>query len=232
MFDLSNLTNSAQTNSLALIFLSAMMSIGLSLLLVLTYEKTSQEVSRPDHFIQSILLFAVVTTTIMQAIGDSLARSFGIFGALAIVRFRSRISNPRDVSFVFATMAVGISCGVHSFVNGVIGTFIFCGVVVLLRISPFSQKHNLVGVLRFVLPEGASNLGSVRTTIKQYCAAFSLKGYRVFIDSKKNKGVEYEYLLRLKDEMEGIALADALKADEDIKDIRLYFTDTYESPLN
>ena len=92
MFDLSSLSNNAQNTPVSLIFFAALMSLGLSLLLVLTYEKTSREVVRPDHFIQSLLLMSIVTTTIMQSIGDSLARSFGIFGALAIIRFRFDLS--------------------------------------------------------------------------------------------------------------------------------------------
>ena len=232
MFDLSNLSNSAQTTSLALIAFSALMSFFLSLLLVFTYEKTSRDVVRPDHFIQSLILFAIVTTTIMQSIGDSLARSFGIFGALAIIRFRSRIGNPRDVAFVFATMAVGISCGVHSFINGIIGTLLFCLVVFLLRITPFSQKQSLIGSLRFDIPEDSAELAVIQVLLKQYTRTFSLKSYRIFFDNEKRQGVEYEYLMRLKDEMQGVALAEALKKLEHIKEVRLSFSDTYESPIN
>ena len=166
----------------------------------------SREVARPDHYIQSLMLFAIVTTTIMQSIGDSLARSFGIFGALAIIRFRSRISNPRDVAFVFATMAVGISCGVHSFVNGMIGTLLFCIVVFVLRLTPFSRKQSLIGTLRFDVPEDSNDTAAVQALVKQYARSFSLKGYRIFFDNEKRQGIEYEYLLRLKDEMQGVAL--------------------------
>ena len=232
MFDLSNLSNSAQQTSLALIAFASLMSLGLSLLLVFTYEKTSREVARPDHYIQSLIMFAIVTTTIMQSIGDSLARSFGIFGALAIIRFRSRISNPRDVGFVFATMAVGIACGVHSFINGIVGTLLFCLVVIILRFTPFSQKQSLIGTLRFDIPDGSNDLAAVQALVKQYSRTFSLKSYRIFFDNEKRQGVEYEYLLRLKDEMQGVALAEALKKITDIKEVRLSFNDTYESPIN
>ena len=132
-----------------------------------------------------LIMFAIVTTTIMQSIGDSLARSFGIFGALAIIRFRSRISNPRDVGFVFATMAVGIACGVHSFINGIVGTVLFCLVVIILRFTPFSQKQSLVGTLRFDVPEDSNDTVAVQALVKQYSRTFSLKGYRIFFDNEK-----------------------------------------------
>ncbi len=227
MFDISSLANNAQNTPLSLIFFASLMTLGLSLLLVFTYEKTSREVARPDHFIQSLLLMSIVTTTIMQSIGDSLARSFGIFGALAIIRFRMRISSPRDVAFVFATMAVGIACGVHSFVNGVIGTVFFCLVVFILRLTPFSQKQNLVGQLRFTLTEGSKNLSVIQSIIKKFAQDASLKRYRVFVNDEKKQGVEYDYQIKLKDEMQGIELADALKKVEDLTEIRLSFDDAY-----
>jgi uncharacterized membrane protein YhiD involved in acid resistance len=231
MFDLSTLSNNAQNTPISLIFFAALMSFGLSLLLVLTYEKTSREVARPDHFIQSLLLMSIVTTTIMQSIGDSLARSFGIFGALAIVRFRMRISSPRDVSFVFATMAIGIACGVHSFMNGVVGTLFFCFVVVLIRLTPFSQQQNLVGQLRFIIADESNNLIKIRALINQFSSSFSLKKYRIFINDERKEGIEYEYQIKLKNEMQGVELANELKKIEDLKDIRLSFDDVYEEKI-
>ena len=227
MFDLTSISNNAQNTPISLIFFAALMSFCLSLLLVLTYEKTSREVARPDHFIQSLLLMSIVTTTIMQSIGDSLARSFGIFGALAIIRFRMRISSPRDISFVFATMAVGIACGVHSFINGLIGTVFFCFVAVLIRLTPFSQQQNLVGQLRFIITEGSNNLIKIQLLLKQFSRSYSLKKYRVFINDERKEGIEYEYQIKLKDEMQGIELANELKKIEDLKEIRLSFDDVY-----
>jgi uncharacterized membrane protein YhiD involved in acid resistance len=227
MFDLSAVSNNAQNTPISLILLATLMAFCLSLLLVLTYEKTSREVIRPDHFIQSLLLMSIVTTTIMQSIGDSLARSFGIFGALAIVRFRMKIGSPRDISFVFATMAVGIACGVHSFINGIIGTLAFCFVVILIRLTPFSQQQHLIGIIKFTITEGSSNLEKIQSLIEQMSDNYALKRYRFFINDDKKQGVEYEYQLRLKNEMQGVELAEALKKMEDLKDIKLSFDDVY-----
>jgi uncharacterized membrane protein YhiD involved in acid resistance len=227
MFDLSSLSNNAQNTPISLILLATLMAFCLSLLLVLTYEKTAREVVRPDHFIQSLLLMSIVTTTIMQSIGDSLARSFGIFGALAIVRFRMRISSPRDISFVFATMAIGIACGVHSFINGVVGTLAFCFIAVLIRLTPFSQQQNLVGVLRFTITQESSDLSKIQALIKQFSNRYALLKYRIFINDKVKEGIEYEYQIKLKNEMAGIDLANSLRKMENLKEVKLSFDDVY-----
>lgn len=224
MLELSGWLSQPQTSILIIVFALAM-TLVLSLLIVLTYDKTSRQVSRPDHFIQSLLLMSLVTCTIMQSIGDSLALSFGIFGALAIIRFRTRISDPRDVAFVFASMAVGIACGVHSFYNGVIGTLAFCLVVVIIRFSPFGQKSNLLGSLRFECE--AENEGSqpVASVLENCCSAFSLKRKRFAVSPEGKDFFEFEYRFKLKNGQTAIAMIAELRQLNGLKIGRLVFDD-------
>lgn len=213
--------------SVVLIVFSALLSFLLATLIVFTYEKTSQEVAPPHHFIQSMILMAIVTSTIMQSIGDSMARGFGIFGALAILRFRTNLISTRNISFIFASMAVGIACGVYSFVNAIIGTLAFCLIAFLLRLTPFSRKSNLLGQLRFTLPADSTDMEQVQQAIREFCRAFALKRYRVLSGTAGVEQVEYWYEIRMTDEMQGVALARRLREHAAVTDLRLNFNDTY-----
>jgi Domain of unknown function (DUF4956) len=137
MFDISNLATNGDNTSAILIFFSVLLSFCLSALLVFVFEKTSHEVARPDQFLQTMILMAIITSSIMQYIGDSPTRGFGIFGALSILRLRLNVSNTRSLTFLFAAVAVGIGCGVFSFLSVTIGTLFFCVIVFLLYCSPF-----------------------------------------------------------------------------------------------
>jgi len=223
---LSSISN--QDNpSFILIAFSVLLAFILSSLIVLTYENSSRDVVPPDHFIQALILMAIVTTTIMQSIGDSVARGFGIFGALAILRFRTNISNPRNVSFIFASMAVGIACGVNSFVNAIIGTIFFCLIALFLRLTPFSRKNNLLGQIRFDVNAKANDLDQVQAIFKNRCRSFVLKRYRISSVEQKGDVIEYAYELRLEDEMQGMELLKSMRQIEHIENIRLNFNDTY-----
>lgn len=224
MLELSGGLSQPQTSIILIIFALAM-TLVLSLLIVLTYDKTSRQVSRPDHFIQSLLLMSLVTCTIMQSIGDSLALSFGIFGALAIIRFRTRISDPRDVAFVFASMAVGIACGVHSFYNGVIGTLAFCLVVIIIRFSPFGQKSNLLGSLRFESETEDQGGQAVTKVLERHCSTYSLKRMRFAVSPEGKDFFEFEYRLKLKAGHTSIAMIEALRQLNGIKIARVVFDD-------
>ncbi len=219
----SNMDN----QSVVLIVFSVLLAFVLSSLIVFTYEKTAQEVATPHHFIQSLILMAIVTTTIMQSIGDSLARGFGIFGALAILRFRTNLISTRNISFIFASMAAGIACGVYSFITAVIGTLAFCIIAFFLRLTPFSRKSNMLGQLRFELPAASAEFEPAQAVIREFCNDFVLKRYRVLYTEEKGEYVEYQYEVRLAKDMQGAQLAGKLRRIDGLKDLRLNFSDTY-----
>ncbi|MDZ4748875.1 MAG: DUF4956 domain-containing protein [Saprospiraceae bacterium] len=213
--------------SYILIGFAVLLTFLLSSLIVFTYEKSSRDVVPPDHFIQSLILMAIVTATIMESIGDSMARGFGIFGALAILRFRINITNPRNVAFIFASMAVGIACGVNSFVNAIIGTLAFCLIAFFLRWTPYGHKNNLLGQLRFNLLADSTQLENAHDIIRELCRDHVLKRYRITSTEQKVDMIEYGYELRLQNEMQGIQLTRRLQQLSDINDVRLGFNDTY-----
>ena len=223
---LSSVSNQ-DNQSYILIGFSVLLAFLLSSLIVFTYEKSSRDVVPPDHFIQSLILMAIVTATIMESIGDSMARGFGIFGALAILRFRINITNPRNVAFIFASMAVGIACGVNSFVNAIIGTTAFCLIAFFLRLTPYGHKNNLLGQLRFNLSADSNQLDKAQDIIRDLCRSHVLKRYRITSPEQKGDVIEYGYELRLQNEMQGIELTRALQKLPDINDVRLGFNDTY-----
>jgi uncharacterized membrane protein YhiD involved in acid resistance len=226
---LSLLTLSGVDNqSFVLIIVAFLLTFILSALIVFTYEKSSRDVVPPDHFLQSLILMALVTTTIMQSIGDSMARGFGIFGALAILRFRSNVGNPRNIAFIFAAMAVGIACGVYSFVNATIGTLIFCLMAFLLRFTPFSRKQRLVGQLRFEI-NNPESLGVVTAVMERYCRCVVLKRYRPQHSPDRGTFTEYFFEVQMDQEPKGPELAEQLRQVEGVMGLRVNFTDTYQN---
>ncbi len=226
MFEFPTSTNSVETSPIIWIIFASLMTIILSSMLVLTYDKTSRKVASPDNFVQSLILMSLVTCTIMQSIGDSLALGFGIFGALAIIRFRTRISDPRDVAFVFAAMAVGIACGVHSFLNGLVGTVVFCLMAVLLRFTPFGARTKLVGNLRVLtLPGDDDEVLPVFAVLKTYTDDYSVKSIRVNQRLLEVDSTEYEIVFILKNELKASDLLNDLNNLENINVRRLNFDD-------
>lgn len=228
MVDFFSIQNSTENPTLLLIIYTVLFSFLLSSLIAFTYEKTSRNVAKPLYFIQALVLLAIVTATVMQAIGDSVARGLGMLGALSVIRFRTTLRNPRNIVFMFSSLAVGIACGVYGFLIAMVGTVGFCVTAFVLRFTPFSQKNNLVGTLRFEMPEDDGRLNEIRKILKKYSDRFTLKRYKTFNNPEKENIIEYEYSLKLKQEDEGLHLAKILRQIPEVNSVRLAFEDAVE----
>ena len=122
---------------------SLLLSFVLSTLIGLTYKFTYTEDRFPRHFFHAIVLSSTVSSMVIMAVGDNLAAGFGIIGAIAIIRFRTLIRDPRNIIFIFASLSVGIATGVYGYAIAVSGTLIFCLVAVLLHFSAFGPRQKV-----------------------------------------------------------------------------------------
>lgn len=83
-------------------------------------------------FNASLVMLTVLTGTVMTVIGNNIALSLGMVGALSIVRFRTAIKDSRDTVYIFWSIIVGICCGVGDFLVASIGSAVVFGVILLL----------------------------------------------------------------------------------------------------
>jgi uncharacterized membrane protein YhiD involved in acid resistance len=173
----------------------------------------------PKNFFQSLILGSVVTTMVMMAIGDSLARGLGVFGAMAIIRFRTRIDDPRDVLFLFAALSTGLAIGVYGFTISFVGTVLFSLVAVLLHVSPFrifSQGHQL-----FFTLNQSEDLEKVISILKEFCTEYR----SMSISSTKENTLRYHYAVSLKRDASRDALVDRLRLMEGVTQVKLVVTE-------
>ena len=96
----------------------------------------------------SLVLLAMVGAMIMMVIGNNVARAFSLVGALAIIRFRTRLRSPWDITFVFLSLAVGIACGVFAYKVAITGTLMVTLAVCALLVIPLSGVRGEVHTLR------------------------------------------------------------------------------------
>jgi len=61
---------------------------------------------------QTQILLAVVASALMMIVGDSAARAFGIFAAVSLVRFRTNIKDPKEITVLLVSLAIGLATGV------------------------------------------------------------------------------------------------------------------------
>ena len=237
MIDFLSLQNSTENPTFITILFTVLLSFFLSSLVAFTYEKTTRGVLTSVDFLQALILVGIVAATVMQAIGDSLARGLGMLGALAIIRFRTNMRAPRNMIFMFASLASGIACGVFGFVIAVTGTIGFCIVAFVLKYSPMSKMNNLKGILKFELPKSsAPELLEIENILSRFCQKYCQMNYKIGLpktpkdaETPPEKVIFYEYHLKLKNDGDGDLLDTALAEIETLQSVKLNFEHTPES---
>lgn len=122
------LYNSLMTTSGALtltdVVINFLAACIISILIYTSYRISHSGAVYSQRFNVSLVMLVLVTTLVMNVIGNNIALSLGMVGALSIVRFRTAIKDPRDTAYIFWSIAVGICCGVSDYLIAGIGTFI------------------------------------------------------------------------------------------------------------
>ena len=191
MFDQLTFTNELSQQPLRAVALSLLASVFLSFLLVVTYRITTRSLVERRELLQGLALLSIVATMVMQAIGDSLARGLGMLGALSIIRFRTSLTSPRDMAFVFASLAAGIACGVFGFAIAFLGTCAFCLVAIALSVrrpTP-TEPHQLVGDARVEAPVGSEALAQAHALLDAAAVTLRLEEVR-YRDARPGRPAE------------------------------------------
>lgn len=157
------LYNSLVTTSGALtikdVIINFLAACVISLLIYISYRLSHSGAVYSQRFNVSLIMLVLVTTLVMNVIGNNIALSLGMVGALSIVRFRTAIKDPRDTAYIFWAIAVGICCGVSDYLIAGIGTFIIFMFLVLFGFVKDNER------ILFVLKMDTKALEAVESMI-------------------------------------------------------------------
>jgi uncharacterized membrane protein YhiD involved in acid resistance len=89
---------------------------------------------------QTQILLAVVAAGLMMIVGDNTARAFAIFAAVSLVRFRTNIRDPKEITVLLISLALGLSAGVGRWELG-IGLCVFA--LALLWLLEYNEAQQV-----------------------------------------------------------------------------------------
>lgn len=96
---------------------------------------------RTAPVVQTQIILSVVGAVIMLVVGASLARAFGIVGAANLIRYRSKIDDPKDAGVMLCALAVGLAAGVGLYALSAFSTvFLVASLWVIESFEPESTK--------------------------------------------------------------------------------------------
>jgi hypothetical protein len=130
--------------------------------------------ARQPAVVQTQIVLAVVGALIMLVVGASLARAFGIVGAANLIRYRSKIDDPKDAVVMLCALAVGLAAGVGLYGLAVFGTLFL--VLALWVIEGFEPQTRIFE-LSVKLGEKTVHLRPrIEAILRRFKAEYELRG--------------------------------------------------------
>ena len=144
------------------ILLNIVLAAVLGFFIFLSYAISHRGTIYSRKFNASLVILAVLTGTVMTVIGNNIALSLGMVGALSIVRFRTAIKDSRDTIYIFWAIVVGICCGSGDYLVAAAGSAV---VFILLLVFGRLRTDNRV---LLILRTARVNASKVESLIFQY----------------------------------------------------------------
>jgi hypothetical protein len=119
--------------------------------------------------IQTQIVLAVVGALVMLIVGASLARAFGIVGVASLIRYRTKVDDPKDASVMLGCLTVGLASGVELYGLAAFATLFILGVLWIVEsLEPERLKT-------FELKVTTSNPTAIRNDLEQILRRSKLK---------------------------------------------------------
>lgn len=208
------------TNSLLVI----VTSIILGLLISVVYIKTNNNSNHNSGFITTLVMLPVIISIIILLVGNNVARAFSLAGAFSIIRFRSAPGQPKDIAYVFFTLAIGLTCGMGYITYAVLFTIILSAVMVGLHLTKFAEQKSKTMQLKITVPEDLNFEGVFEEVLENYTASYNIEKIRT-----RDFGSLFEltYLINLKPEVNQKSFIDELRCRNGNLNITLTLSSNY-----
>jgi hypothetical protein len=129
---------------------------------------------RTPAVVQTQIMLAVVGAVVMLIVGASLARAFGIVGVASLIRYRSKIDDPKDAVVMLCALGVGLAAGVGLYALAVFATA-FMGAALWI-IESFEPESVVRFTLRIKASGEADELrGPIERVLARHGLGFDLR---------------------------------------------------------
>lgn len=208
---------------LAVLLSSLAIGFVISLLYIVTHRKTGYT---PSYAITLVMLPAIIAVIIML-IGNNVARAFSLAGAFTIIRFRSAPADPKDITYVFFTLAAGLALGLGFVGYAAIFTLVLALVLLILESLKYGIPKTEHFILKVTVPENLNYQNLITDILEEYAASHRLKKVKT-----ADFGALFEavYFVELKKGVDQKEMIDKIRARNGNLNVQLVFRE-YEDKL-
>ena len=202
-------------------------SVVLGFAISLLYIKTHKDSGYAPSFAGTLVMLPLIIAVIIMLIGNNVARAFSLAGAFTIIRFRSAPADPKDITYIFFTLAVGLALGLGYIGYAVIFSLVLAAVIIVMSISHYGAPKCEHFILKVTVPENLNYRDLITDILQEYTMSFRLKKVKT-----ADFGALFEvvYYVELKNDADHKAMIDKIRVRNGNLNIQLIFRE-YEDKL-
>ncbi|MBR6410518.1 MAG: DUF4956 domain-containing protein [Clostridia bacterium] len=206
---------------LKLIGFSILLSAAVMGIYIFTHRKS---LFRPSMVI-TILAIGPIVSIIVLGVGSNLARAISIGGGLALIRFRNTVGDPKDIIYMYLSVAAGLACGIGYWGFALIAIGMVLLILVIANLCKLDAGNSKNMKLRITVPETLNYAGVFDETISKFCSSSQLEKV-----STADFGtlLELTYRIRIKDMGSQKAFIDEIREKNGNLQVALYQTYSME----
>lgn len=160
-------------NAIIIILSSSLLGLFISFMYNKTYKKSSN-----NDFSITLIMLPVIISIIILLVGNNVARAFSLAGAFSIIRFRSAPASAKEITYVFFSLAVGLTCGMGYIGYAIIFTIILCGLMFLLTKNKLFSTNGKSMNLKITIPENLNYDGVFDEVFEKYTNSYNIEMIR------------------------------------------------------
>ena len=207
------------------VMLAMIVSTLLAFILSVVYRTTHRGTSYSQSFIVTMFVMSIATAVVMMIIGSNIARAFSLVGALSIIRFRTAVKDPRDTSYLFASMIAGMGCGTHFYMAAIMMTLFISGLVLALYSIDYGIKGKLESVLRVTFTSSGNDpQGQIEAHLERSFRSFRMINRILDLGPDEATNV---YVVRPSSSTDHSAVEQGLREIEGVVNLSIYQSDQH-----
>lgn len=166
---------SSESLTVQQVIICTLSAIILGFVICMIYVFTHKRTGYSQSYILTIVMLPAIVAIIIMLVGNNMAKAFSLAGAFSLVRFRSTVGDPADISYIFFSLAIGLACGMGYVAFGFIFIIILGAIMILLNQFRFGTSPVTHMSLKITIPENLNYQGVFDNILNANTTSWNLR---------------------------------------------------------
>lgn len=161
-------------STIGMILLAMLTATILSIVITKVYQITFQGERYSQAFVHTIIMMSVIVSVVMNVISGNAGVAFGLFAIFSLIRFRSAVTDAKDIAYIFFGLCVGMTSGLFRFDLAIVLT-LFASLIFYLLYKFQYGKGKDTQILKVTVPENLNHENLLDDILEEYTEAHTLR---------------------------------------------------------